>query len=134
MGAFLYGGMVMLELSDIDSVFTGENDSEKQRILLIVNGYLSAKKLHWVGKIPQAIKQAGVELAQGFIKGELLQGRAETVAVSKSVKAGDVSSSKTFSALDKDRAMGQHEMIALALMEPYIVKFGGFVGVAVTRG
>ncbi|STZ55578.1 Uncharacterised protein [Moraxella lacunata] len=124
----------MLELSDIDSVFTNENDSEKQRILLIVNAYLSAKNLRWQGEMPQAIKQAGVELAQGFIGGELLQGRTESVVASKSVKAGDVSSSKTFSTADKDRAMGQHEMIALALIEPYVAKFGGMTQIWVNRG
>lgn len=123
----------MLILDDIQTAFTDQTGSEKQRILLIVNSYLQAKNVRFDG-LPEAIKQAGIELAQGFIKGEMLQGRTESVAVSKSVKAGDVSSSKTFSTNEKDRPMGQHEMIALALIEPYIVKFGGICQIAVNRG
>ncbi|WP_019518981.1 head-tail connector protein [Faucicola boevrei] len=84
--------------------------------------------------VPEAIKQAGIELAQGFIKGEILQGRTESVVTSKSVKAGDVSSSKTFSSHEKDKAMGQHEMIALLLIEPFIAKFLGLANLPVIRG
>lgn len=86
----------MLYLTDIKSVFTDQNDSEQQRILLIVNSYLMARIKRTFDDVPEAIKQAGVELAQGFIKGEILQGRTESVVTSKSVKAGDVASSKTF--------------------------------------
>lgn len=124
----------MLHLTDIQTVFTNQNDSEKQRILLIVNAYLQGKNVRFHGVLPEAIKQAGVELAKGFIKGEMLQGRSESVVASKSVKAGDVSSSKTFSTNEKDQAMGQHEMIALALIEPYIAKFSGFATLPVIRG
>lgn len=116
-------GEIMLNIDDIKSVFTDQNDSEQQRILLIVNSYLMARIKRTFDDVPEAIKQAGVELAQGFIKGEILQGRTESVVTSKSVKAGDVASSKTFSAHEKDRAMGQHEMITLALIEPFIAKF-----------
>lgn len=124
----------MLNIDDIKSVFTDQNDSEQQRILLIVNSYLTARIKRTFDDVPEAIKQAGVELAQGFIKGEILQGRTEAVAVSKSVKAGDVSSSKTFSSHEKDKAMGQHEMIALALIEPFIAKFSGLANLPVIRG
>lgn len=124
----------MLKIVDIQSVFTDQSDSEKQRVLLIVNAYLQAKNVRFHGVLPEAIKQAGVELAQGFIKGEILQGRTESVVTSKSVKAGDVSSSKTFSTNEKDKAMGQHEMIALALIEPFIAKFSGLANLPVIRG
>lgn len=124
----------MLHLTDIQTAFTDQSDSEKQRILLIVNAYLQGKNVRFAGVLPEAIKQAGIELAQGFIKGEILQGRTEAVAVSKSVKAGDVSSSKTFSTNEKDKAMGQHEMIALALIEPFIAKFSGLANLPVIRG
>lgn len=122
----------MLVIEHLQTAFTNQSDSEKQRILLIVNAYLFGKNVRFDGEMPEEIKQAGVELAQGFIKGEILQGRTEAVAVSKSVKAGDVASSKTFSTNEKDKAMGQHEMIALALIEPFIAKFS--VNLPVIRG
>lgn len=124
----------MLNIDDIKSVFTDQNDSEQQRILLIVNSYLTARIKRTFDDVPEAIKQAGIELAQGFIKGEMLQGRTESVVTSKSVKAGDVSSSKTFSSHEKDKAMGQHEMIAQALIEPFIAKFSGLANLPVIRG
>lgn len=124
----------MLNIDDIKSVFTDQNDSEQQRILLIVNSYLTARIKRTFDDVPEAIKQAGIELAQGFIKGEILQGRTESVVTSKSVKAGDVSSSKTFSSHEKDKAMGQHEMIAQALIEPFIAKFSGLANLPVIRG
>lgn len=124
----------MLYLTDIKSVFTKQSQDEQQRILLIVNSYLTARIKRTFDDVPEAIKQAGIELAQGFIKGEILQGRTESVVTSKSVKAGDVSSSKTFSTNEKDKAMGQHEMIALALIEPFIAKFSGLANLPVIRG
>lgn len=124
----------MLYLTDIKSVFTKQSQDEQQRILLIVNSYLTARIKRTFDDVPEAIKQAGIELAQGFIKGEILQGRTESVVTSKSVKAGDVSSSKTFSSHEKDRAMGQHEMIALLLIEPFIAKFSGLANLPVIRG
>lgn len=124
----------MLYLTDIKSVFTKQSQDEQQRILLIVNAYLTARIKRTFDDVPEAIKQAGIELAQGFIKGEILQGRTESVVTSKSVKAGDVSSSKTFSTNEKDKAMGQHEMIAQALIEPFIAKFSGLANLPVIRG
>lgn len=124
----------MLKLVDIQGVFTDQNETEQQRILLIVNSYLTARIKRTFDDVPEAIKQAGIELAQGFIKGEILQGRTESVVTSKSVKAGDVSSSKTFSSHEKDKAMGQHEMIAQALIEPFIAKFLGLANLPVIRG
>lgn len=124
----------MLYLTDIKSVFTKQSQDEQQRILLIVNSYLTARIKRTFDDVPEAIKQAGIELAQGFIKGEILQGRTESVVTSKSVKAGDVSSSKTFSTNEKDKAMGQHEMITLALIEPFIAKFSGLANLPVIRG
>lgn len=124
----------MLYLTDIKSVFTKQSQDEQQRILLIVNSYLTARIKRTFDDVPEAIKQAGIELAQGFIKGEILQGRTESVVTSKSVKAGDVASSKTFSTNEKDKAMGQHEMITLALIEPFIAKFSGLANLPVIRG
>lgn len=106
----------MLVLADLKSVEADE------RTLLIVNAYIAGKGVKITGEVPDAIKQAGIELAQAFVKGELLAGRTEGVVVSKTAKAGEVSTSKTYADGVDGQAMGQHEMIALALIEPYIVK------------
>lgn len=122
----------MLELSDIKTAFTTQDDGEKQRILLIVNAYLAKKGVKATNPIEAAIVQAGVELAQGFIKGEILAGREEGVVVSKSSKAGEVSVSKTYASGQDGQKMGSHQMIADLLLEPFIVKGGG-LNVAVVR-
>lgn len=112
----------MLVLDDLQTAIGEQSDIEKQRILLIVNAYIKNKGVKITGEVPDAVKQAGIELAQGFIKGELLAGRTEGVVVSKTAKAGEVSTSKTYAHGINGQAMGQHEMVALTLLEPYIVK------------
>lgn len=112
----------MLTLDDLKTAISEQTNSEQQRILLIVNAYIKNKGVKITGEVPDAIKQAGVELAQGFVKGEMLAGRTEGVVTSKSSKAGDVSVSKTYANGADGQAMGQHEMIANALIEPYIQK------------
>lgn len=110
----------MLTLDDLQSVLGDKSDSDKQRILLIVNAYIAGKNIAITGDVPVAIKQAGIELATAFIKGEMLQGRTEGVVVSKSSKAGDVSVSKTYADGADAQAMGSHEMVALALLAPFV--------------
>lgn len=118
MARVLFKGCEMLTLQDLKLDDTEEN----QRTLLVVNAYIKNKGVKITDEVPDAIKQAGVELAQGFIKGELLAGRTEGVVVSKTAKAGEVSTSKTYAQGADGQAMGQHEMIALTLIEPYIIK------------
>lgn len=101
---------------------------DKERVLMVVNSYLINKGVKFVGDVPEPIKQAGVELAHAFIAGELLSGRTEGVVTSKSSKAGDVSISKTYAGGQDGQAMGQHEMIALELIKPYIKKSYGANG------
>lgn len=112
----------MLTLGDLRMAISEQAESEQQRILLIVNAYIAGKGVKIKGEVPNTIKQAGIELAQGFVKGEMLAGRTEGVVTSKSSKAGDVSVSKNYANGADGQAMGQHEMIALALIEPYVVK------------
>ncbi|MFB6349478.1 hypothetical protein ACFBZI_08595 [Moraxella sp. ZJ142] len=91
--------------------------------LTIVNAYLAKHNLPDFGDdIPPAIKQAGVYLAKAWQAGELFQARDEGVIASKSASAGDVSIAKTY--VQGTAAMGQHEQIALALLEPFVQKFG----------
>lgn len=95
---------------------------DKAVVLMVVNSYLINKGVKFVGNVPEPIKQAGLELAHAFMDGELLAGRTEGVVVSKSSKAGDVSVSKTYATGVDGQAMGKREMIALALIQPYIKK------------
>lgn len=95
---------------------------DKAVVLMVVNSYLINKGVKFLGDVPEPIKQAGLELAHAFMDGELLAGRTEGVVVSKSSKAGDVSVSKTYATGVDGQAMGQREMIALALIQPYIKK------------
>lgn len=124
----------MLVIEHLQTAFTTQDDGEKQRILLIVNAYLAKKGVKATNPIEAAIVQAGVELAQGFIKGEILAGRDEGVVVSKSSKAGEVSVSKTYASGQDGQKMGSHQMIADLLLEPYIVTFGGMASLPVIRG
>lgn len=98
----------------------------------VEQSYLAKKGVKVPNPIPTAIVQAGVELAQGFIKGEILAGRDEGVVVSKSSKAGEVSVSKTYASGQDGQKMGSHQMIADLLLEPFIAKGGG-LNVAVVR-
>ena len=102
------------------------NTPDKARVLMVVNSYLINKGVKFVGDVPEPIKQAGLELAHAFMDGELLAGRTEGVVTSKSSKAGDVSVSKTYADGADGQAMGEREMIALALIQPYIKRWVGF--------
>lgn len=105
---------------------------DKERVLMVVNAYLVNQGVKFVGDVSEPIKQAGLELAHAFMNGELLAGRTEGVVTSKSSRAGDVSVSKTYADGADGQAMSQREMVALALIQPYIKKSYG-VSAVVTR-
>ncbi|MCG6814139.1 hypothetical protein [Moraxella catarrhalis] len=110
----------MITLDDLTDI-----DKADEQTVVIVNAWLNKRNLKRFDDVPEPIKQAGLELAHAFMNGELLAGRTEGVVTSKSSKAGDVSVSKTYADGADGQAMGQHEMIALALMQPYIKKSYG---------
>lgn len=118
----------MLTLDDLNTV-----DGIDERTVLVVNAYIANKGVQITGdEIPPAIKQAGIELAKAFIAGELLAGRKEGVVVSKSAQAGDVSTSKTYASGADGQPISAGQMIADALLEPFIVR-GLNVNAVVTR-
>lgn len=119
----------MLTLDDLQMV-----DGADERVLLIVNAYIINKgvKLVQDNEVPQAIKQAGVELAKAFIAGEFMAGRSEGMVVSKASKAGDVSVSKTYAQGKDSQPISAKQMIADALLEPYVKK-GLNLSVPLTR-
>ncbi len=103
-----------------------------ERTVMVVNAYIKNKGVQITGEIPAEIKQAGLELAEAFNNGELLQGRTEGMVTSKSSKAGDVSVSKTYASGADGQAMSSQQMIADALLEPFIAKSVG-INAVVTR-
>lgn len=90
--------------------------------VILANAWLSSKSLPNFEIVPVDILMAGALIAQSIAKGEMYQGRTEGVVVSKSVKAGDVSSSKTYASGTDGEPISQAEQQALLLLAPYQVK------------
>lgn len=92
-------------------------EDKKARAVLMANTWLSAKPLPAFDEVPAAVVQAGAEIAREAASGALY-GASETGVLSKSVEAGGVSSSKTFSATARTVTAG--ESFAMALLAPYL--------------
>lgn len=110
----------MITLDDLTDI-----DKADEQTVVIVNAWLNKHKIRAFDKTPDPIRQAGRYIAKAWLDGDLFVSRTEGVVTSKSSKAGDVSVSKTYADGADGQAMGQHEMIALALMQPYIKKSYG---------
>lgn len=123
----------MLTIEHIQSALDGLDETEQKRTLAVVNSYIKNKGVRLTNptyiddvlQVPQDIVLAGVELANAFIDGKFMAGRDEGLIASKSSKAGDVSVSKTYKDGLDGQAISQGQMIADALLEPYVVKFTG---------
>lgn len=87
------------------------------RAVLMANTWLSAKPLPAFDEVPAAVVQAGAEIAREAASGALY-GASETGVLSKSVEAGGVSSSKTYSSSARTVTAG--EVFALALLAPLL--------------
>lgn len=87
------------------------------RAVLMANTWLSAKPLPAFDEVPAAVVQAGAEIAREAATGALY-GASETGVLSKSVEAGGVSSSKTYSSSARTVTAG--EVFALALLAPLL--------------
>lgn len=130
----------MLTIKHIQSALDGLDETEQIRTLAVVNAYIKNKGVQLTNpeyidgvlQVPSDIILAGVELANAFIAGDWLAGRSEGLVASKSSKAGDVAVSKTYKDGADGQAMSQEQMIADALLEPYISRFSG-VNVPVGR-
>ena len=88
--------------------------------VLLANAWLNGKRLGSFEIVPKSILAAGAYIAQEVIAGNLYQGRKDGLITSKSVKAGPVSSSKTYASGVDGQAMSAGEQMALALIAPYI--------------
>ena len=87
------------------------------RAVLMANTWLSAKTLPSFDEVPAAVVQAGAEIAREAAAGKLYTAN-ETGVLSKSVEAGGVSSSKTYSSSARTVTAG--EVFALALLAPLL--------------
>ena len=101
--------------------------------VMLANAWLDSKKLPVFEIAPPDVLMAGALIAQSIAKGEMYKGRTEGVVISKSVKAGDVSSSKTYASGTDGEPISQAEQQALLLLAPYLVKTKGYRQVRVER-
>lgn len=108
---------------DVDSLLGPDwaPEEAKDRAVMVANVWLTNQRLPELDPIPNEWKQAGAEIAKEAAAGRMY-GATETGVLSKSVQAGDVSSSKTFSASAKTYTAG--ESLALALIKPWLSGMG----------
>ncbi|OFS72041.1 protein singed [Pseudomonas sp. HMSC08G10] len=95
----------------------------KDEAVFEANAYLTALNLVGIDmdNIPDDVKQAGARLAKCASQGKLYQQQTEGSIEAKTVKAGSVSTSKTFGSIDKTSTVAQPACVqlALALLTPW---------------
>lgn len=90
--------------------------------VIMANAWLNQHRLPiYTDDVPNEILAAGAYIAQEVIAGNMYQGRKDGLITSKSVKAGSVSSSKTYASGVDGQAISAGEQMALALIAPYIM-------------
>ncbi|NYT67972.1 hypothetical protein [Pusillimonas noertemannii] len=97
---------------------------KKDEAVLIANVWMTNQQLPDTDPMPEEWKRAAAYVAREAAKGGIY-GQAEYGLMSKSVQAGDVSSSKTFASNHKIVSAG--ESLALALLKPWLGGLGGGV-------
>lgn len=107
---------IAASLNDADWAATGN----ETLAVLMANAWLNEQRLPtYTDDVPNEILAAGAYIAQEVIAGTMYQGRSEGVLASKSVKAGSVSSSKTYASGVDGQAMSAGESMALVLIRPF---------------
>ncbi len=91
-------------------------EDKKARAVLMANTWLAERLTATFSDVPDAVVQAGAEIAQLAASGGLY-GAQEREVVSTSVTAGPVQSSKTFR--EGSKALSAAESFALALIKPW---------------
>lgn len=92
-------------------------EDKKPRAVLMANTWLTNLGLPEFDPIPDDVIQAGAEIASEAAAGRIYSTK-ETGVTEKSVKAGSVSSSKSFS--ESSRTISAGESFALALLAHYL--------------
>ncbi|OOH81353.1 protein singed [Pseudomonas koreensis] len=115
-----------ITVADVDAILGASwaPDDKKARAVLQANAYMTSLNLVGidVAAIPEEVKQAGAELAKTAADGKLYQQRTEGNLEAKTVKAGSVTTSKTFGSLDSSKIIAQpgDVQFALALLDPWM--------------
>ena len=113
--------VTLLTVTDVLGADWAVNGDANQAVLL-ANAWLNQHRLPtYTDAVPEYILAAGAYIAQEVIAGNMYQGRKDGLITSKSVKAGSVSSSKTYAEGADGQAMSAGEQMALALIAPYIM-------------
>ena len=103
-------------------------------VLSLVNAWLAKNDVPHHDPIPEEVAQAGALIAQAIQDGAMFAGRTEAKVVSKSVKAGDVATSKTYATgVDVD-PISAEEQQALMLVSSYRVAPSPILQLPVIRG
>ena len=110
----------------------GSSDPHKLKIL--ANAWLAGKGVRLSGQPPQEIIMAVSIVAKAISDGEMLQGRSEGIVVSKSAKAGDVATTKTYATGVDGQPISKSEQMAEMLIAPFLSASRSFGYVAVERG
>ena len=114
-----------ITVADVDATLgpAWATEDKKARAVLQANAYLTSLNLAGVDMdvIPVEVKQAGAELAKVAAEGKLYQQKTEGSLEAKTVKAGSVTTSKTFASLDTSKIIAQpgDVQFALALLAPW---------------
>jgi hypothetical protein len=92
-------------------------EDKKPRAVLMANTWLTNLGLPGFDPVPDDVIQAGAEVAREAAAGKLYAAK-ETGVTSKSVKAGSVATSKSYS--ESSRSISAGESFALALLAHYL--------------
>lgn len=108
-----------ITVADVDAILgaTWTTEDKKARAVLQANAYLTSLNLVGVDMdaIQDEVKQAGAELAVVASQGKLYQQHTEGSLEAKTVKAGSVSTSKTFATLDSSKSTSLPDGVQFAL-------------------
>lgn len=114
-----------ITVADVDAILGSDwtTEDKKARSVMQANAYLTSLNLVGVDMdaVPEEVKQAGAELAKVASEGKLYQQKTEGSLEAKTVKAGSVTTSKTFASLDSSKIIAQpgDVQFALALLSPW---------------
>ena len=114
-----------ITVADVDAILGSDwtTEDKKARSVMQANAYLTSLNLVGVDMdaVPEEVKQAGAELAKVASEGKLYQQKTEGSLEAKTVKAGSVTTSKTFASIDTSKLIAQpgDVQFALALLSPW---------------
>lgn len=108
-----------ITVADVDAILGASwaPDDKKARAVLQANAYMTSLNLVGVDMdaIPDEVKQAGAELAVVASEGKLYQQQTEGSLEAKTVKAGSVTTSKTFASIDTNKSTALPDGVQFAL-------------------